>query len=995
MRNLRDRPIRQKITLVIMMIAGVVLPLAFAALFCFQAYTLKQHSAHELAVVGEITAHNCAAAVMFKDEDAAAQILGGLRTMPQIVSARLELVDQQRLAFFGAPRDETQIKAARLKSGFQIDGDRILLAQPVMLSGTREGTLYLLADLHATTSQLLKLYGGSFALVLVASLLVAFILSSQFLHIVTSPILRLAGTARSIADHNDYSVRATKVCGDEVGVLTDAFNQMLAQIQSQDTALRDNENKLAQAQAIAHLGYWERDLDTDRIMWSKETNRVFGLSPEENVDNFARFQELIYPEDRQMVMQAVGEAVQGGPRYDMEYRVVWPGGEVRFVHSQGDVILDEAGQPRRMFGTVQDVTERKLAEDAAHETNLALGNAMPGISTLNSEGRYERVNKAYAQMLGYLPNELVGMDWTPTIAPEDRKRGLETYRRMLSEGKAEFEARAVRKDGSTFYKHVLMVKRTDVAGKVLGHYCFMRDITERKQAEEALRQAEQKYRSIFENAIEGIFQTTPEGRYISVNPALARMYGYGSPEELIGSVSDIGKIVYVNPKRRTEFKRLIEAQGFVEGFEYEVYRKDRRKIWLSENARAVRGADGVVLYYEGSVQDITERKRVDEVERASTAKSEFLSRMSHELRTPLNAILGFGQLLEKQEPTDVQRARISYILSAGRHLLELINEVLDIARIEAGRMQFSLEPVCVIDAVDEAIGLVRPLAMERKIQIERTDLIEPRPIVLADRQRLKQVLLNLLANAVKYNRDAGRVIVDLAPQPNERFRISMIDEGPGIPPEKRSLLFSPFERLGAEAGLREGTGLGLALSKRLVEAMGGAIGESAPASGSCFWIEFPQTKQVWHQPGADSKLTVPFASLNGRSKTLLYIEDNVSNLTLIEHLLSEYPPIKLISAMQGSLGLELAVRHQPDLILLDVHLPDLSGAEVLSRLKAAPRTSAIPVVVLSADATKSQIDRLMAAGANDYLTKPLEIDRFSKVVEAHLCETATANGNHL
>src|SRR5213078_3294367 len=214
MRNLRDRPVGQKITFVIMLISGVVLLLAFAALFCFQAYTLRQHSAHELAVVGEITAHNCAAAVMFKDEDAAAQILGGLRTMPQIVSARLELADQQQLAFFGTPRDETQIKAARLESGFRIDGDRILLAQPVTVNGAREGTLYLLADLHATTSQLLQLYGGIFALVLLASLLVAFLLSGQFLRFVTDPILRLAGTARTIAEHNDYSVRADKVCDD-------------------------------------------------------------------------------------------------------------------------------------------------------------------------------------------------------------------------------------------------------------------------------------------------------------------------------------------------------------------------------------------------------------------------------------------------------------------------------------------------------------------------------------------------------------------------------------------------------------------------------------------------------------------------------------------------------------------------------------------------------------------------------------------------------------
>jgi len=734
MLKLRDRPIRQKITLVIMMIASAVLLLAFAALFCFQAYTLKQHSAHELAVVGEITAHNCAAAVMFKDEDAAAQILGGLRTMPQIVSARLELADQQQLAFFGTPRDETQIKAARLESGFRIDGDRILLAQPVMASGAREGTLYLLADLHATTSQLLKLYGGIFALVLVASLLVAFILSNQFLHIITTPILRLAGTARTIADHNDYSVRAAKVCGDEVGVLTDAFNQMLAQIQSQDTALRENENKLAQAQAIAHLGYWERDLITDRLMWSSETNRVFGLSPEEDVNNFARFQELIYPEDRDMVMQAIGVALRGGPRYEVEYRVVWPSGEVRFVYSQGDVILDEAGQPRRMFGTVQDVTERKL---------------------------------------------------------------------------------------------------------------------------------------------------------------------------------------------------------------------------------------------------------VDEVKRASKAKSEFLSRMSHELRTPLNAILGFGQLLERQKPTEVQRERVGYILSAGKHLLDLINEVLDISRIEAGRMQLSLEPVCVADALEETLDLMRPLATERSIQLSASADIDAGVHVLADRQRFKQVLVNLLNNAVKYTPFFGGVAVSYHVPGNEKVRVLVSDTGPGIPAEKLARLFTPFERLGAEQSAIEGTGLGLALSQRLMDAMGGSIGvESAVGKGSTFWIELPLAKsplERFPRDGAANGARQP--SSEPASRSILYIEDNLSNLALIEQMLAERPGTALLTCMQGKVGLDLARQHTPDLILLDLHLPDLPGWDVLSQLKADSTTRHIPVVVISADATKRQMNRLMSAGAAHYLTKPLDVNKFFQVLD--------------
>ena len=734
MLKLRDRPIRQKITLVIMMIASAVLLLAFAALFCFQAYTLKQHSAHELAVVGEITAHNCAAAVMFKDEDAAAQILGGLRTMPQIVSARLELADQQQLAFFGTPRDETQIKAARLESGFRIDGDRILLAQPVMASGAREGTLYLLADLHATTSQLLKLYGGIFALVLVASLLVAFILSNQFLHLITTPILRLAGTARTIADHNDYSVRAAKVCGDEVGVLTDAFNQMLAQIQSQDTALRENENKLAQAQAIAHLGYWERDLITDRLMWSSETNRVFGLSPEEDVNNFARFQELIYPEDRDMVMQAIGVALRGGPRYEVEYRVVWPSGEVRFVYSQGDVILDEAGQPRRMFGTVQDITERKL---------------------------------------------------------------------------------------------------------------------------------------------------------------------------------------------------------------------------------------------------------VDEVKRASKAKSEFLSRMSHELRTPLNAILGFGQLLERQKPTEVQRKRVGYILSAGKHLLDLINEVLDISRIAAGRMQLSLEPVCVADALEETLDLMRPLATERSIQLSASADIDAGVHVLADRQRFKQVLVNLLNNAVKYTPFFGGVAVSYHVPGNEKVRVLVSDTGPGIPAEKLARLFTPFERLGAEQSAIEGTGLGLALSQRLMDAMGGSIGvESAVGKGSTFWIELPLAKsplERFPRDGAANGARQP--SSEPASRSILYIEDNLSNLALIEQMLAERPGTALLTCMQGKVGLDLARQHTPDLILLDLHLPDLPGWDVLSQLKADSTTRHIPVVVISADATKRQMNRLMSAGAAHYLTKPLDVNKFFQVLD--------------
>jgi len=282
MLKLRDRPIRQKITIVIMLISTVVLLLSFAVLLGFQAYTLRQQSAHELALVGEMTAHNCAATVMFKDEDAAEQILGGLRTIPQIVAARLELTDGHRLASFGAVADEDEIKATRLPSGFKAQGNRMLLARPVLLNGKREGTLYLLADLHAATAQLLRLYGAVFSLVLVASLFLAFFLSSQFQRFITKPIFLLTGAARNVADHHDYSVRARKVCCDEVGVLTDAFNKMLDQIESQDTALQGAQHTLEEKVEALQREIAEREQAEEALRVSQqkllETSRLAGMA---------------------------------------------------------------------------------------------------------------------------------------------------------------------------------------------------------------------------------------------------------------------------------------------------------------------------------------------------------------------------------------------------------------------------------------------------------------------------------------------------------------------------------------------------------------------------------------------------------------------------------------------------------------------------------------------------------------------------------------------
>ncbi len=378
-----------------------------------------------------------------------------------------------------------------------------------------------------------------------------------------------------------------------------------------------------------------------------------------------------------------------------------------------------------------------------------------------------------------------------------------------------------------------------------------------------------------------------------------------------------------------------------------------------------------------------ERQRAQRAEEAATtanhAKSEFLSRMSHELRTPLNGILGFAQLLELDVETPEQCDGVTHILKGGRHLLGLINEVLDIARIEAGKFSISLEPVETSEVIGGALDLVRPQAAARGIGLSTAVVWHGH--VMADRQRLQQVLLNLLSNAVKYNRPEGAVTVACDATPSGKCRLTVTDTGPGIAPERMHRLFTPFDRLDVQEGAVEGTGLGLALSKGLVELMGGTVrAESTLGTGSTFSLELPVAKAPVHEP-APRETSAPGADATILTGTVLYIEDNPSNLRLVERILNRRPGVKLLSAVQGRRGLELARAHRPDAIVLDLHLPDISGQEVLAQLRADPETREIPVVILSADATPSQTTRLLQAGAHAYMTKPLSVAQFLGVLD--------------
>ncbi|HEX8209131.1 MAG TPA: PAS domain S-box protein [Longimicrobium sp.] len=649
--------------------------------------------------------------------------------------------------------------------------------------------------------------------------------------------------------------------------------------------------------------------------------------------------------------------------------------------------------------TDQKTTERALQRSEQHFRTL-IENSSDVASILDAKGASLYHSPSIERVLGYAPDEILGTSAFERIHPEDHEKCKEALGGAFRNPGFTYtlDFRYLHKDGS--WRSVEVSARTlrpDSAAD--GVIINLRDATQRKEAEAELRFQKTLLEAQGEASIDGILVISGEGKILSYNRRFAEMWEI--PDEVIAERSDEAAIGAVLGK-------LEDPDGFIARVAELYERRDERseeEVRLRDGrvfdrySAPVKDAEG---RYYGRIwwfRDITERKETevalqrarDDAERAreaaeaaNHAKSEFLSRMSHELRTPMNSILGFAQLLERRNLPPDQRKGVEHILRAGRHLLNLINEVLDLSRIEANRQQLSLEAVHVSEAVEEALGLVRPLAAQTGCALAEEVGGDASHYVIADRQRLTQVLLNLLSNAIKYNRPGGRVRITCGVE-GERFRIRVHDTGVGIRADRLDQLFVPFARLGAEQTEVEGTGLGLALSKRLVEAMGGEMQvESTPGRGSIFSVDLALADDPVGLLRS-ARTERPAAEEHGaRPATVLYVEDNVANLSLIETILDDRPEITLVPALKGRLGLELAAEHAPDLILLDLHLPDIPGEEVLRRLRQDPRTATTPVVVISADATRGAVSRLMEAGVHAYLTKPLDVDLFLTTIDGVL-----------
>jgi PAS domain S-box-containing protein len=570
-----------------------------------------------------------------------------------------------------------------------------------------------------------------------------------------------------------------------------------------------------------------------------------------------------------------------------------------------------------------------------------------------------------------------------------------------------YELTYIRKDGSSFPAIVSVTALRDDREAIIGYLLIGTDNTARKRVEaeqmkldQRLRDQQFYTRSLIESNIDAIMTTDPAGIITDVNKQMEALTGC-SRDELIGAPF---KSYFTDPERAEAGIKQVLREKKITNYELTARAWDGKTTVVSYNATTFYDRDRKLQGVFAAARDVTERKLLDQAieeqnvelkrarsaaEKANLAKSDFLSSMSHELRSPLNAILGFAQLMNSDSPppTPSQAASIDQILHAGWYLLELINEILDLAQIESGRLALSLEPTSLPEVMSECQAMIEPLGQKRDIKMTFPEFALP-CFIQADRTRLKQVLINLLSNAIKYNQANGTVVVevDCVSAPG-RTRVTVKDSGAGLPPDMLVQLFQPFNRLGQETTAEEGTGIGLVMSKRLVELMGGEIGvESAVGSGSAFWFELNSAAP----PELAVDKAASAANIQGQVqhgaplRTLLYVEDNPANLKLIEQLIARRHDMRLLSAGDGTTGIQLARVHQPEVILMDINLPGISGIEALRLLREDPATAHIPVVALSANAMPRDIEKGLQAGFFRYLTKPIKIGEFMHTMDIAL-----------
>jgi PAS domain S-box-containing protein len=811
------------------------------------------------------------------------------------------------------------------------------------------------------------------------------------------------------------------------------------------------------------------------VWWNASFERTLGYSPEEL--RGLRLDDLVHPDDRDVRRAAEAVLAQNGEAGLTQIRFCTREGQWRWLEWTTRVDFDR----QRVYGAARDVTQRRRDELALGESEARLRAIMkysPSVIFVKDlEGRYLLVNDEFSRASGIPMDMAVGLT-AVECWPEDNDTISASERQLVEDGLS-FVCDETRTtvDGPREYFVSRFVIR-DEGGVPLAIAGIASDTTERRGAEKALAARDRLLDSVIRASPDMITLMDRAGKIHQISEAESALFGHRHEVFTRGDVFD-----FVHPDDFDDvaslFIRMVTGALSSLHLRYRALHAEGHWVTVDSRAQAVLDGEG---HFAGAVvvsRDITEKLESEQrlqtsresAEKASKAKSDFLSRMSHELRTPLNSILGFAQLLQMDDIPGQQADAVDHILRAGRHLLDLIDEVLDIARIESGYLELTPAPVAVAEIVSEAMELTNPIAARAEVVIR--SMIDPRhdQVVAADRQRLMQVLLNLLSNAVKYNKPGGRVDVSCEPGPSGRLRLAVADTGRGIRPEDFDRVFVPFDRLGLEQTGIEGTGVGLALSQHLCERMGGQLTvESVSEVGSTFVVELPESvplepaapttstaphagsaeptcqgsagdegvsvpgvvsaavassgsattdarsdtsvdtgafvgapegpggkEQFSHHPGeTDSNGTSSSSSPAGRDAEavagagpgpdpafrVLLVENNLTTLDLVERVLSRRPGTEVLAAMQGGLGVDLAREHVPDMILLDLYLPDMTGDVVLDRLAEDPATADVPVAVIGTEAPAQQVRQLLGRGVIGFLAKPIDVRGLLSLVDA-------------
>ncbi|WP_229496672.1 hybrid sensor histidine kinase/response regulator [Massilia polaris] len=670
------------------------------------------------------------------------------------------------------------------------------------------------------------------------------------------------------------------------------------------------------------------------------------------------------------------------------------------------------------------VSEAPLLKAGALQDAIFNSANFSSIAT-DAQGVIQIFNVGAQKMLGYAAGDVVDKLTPATISDAKElitraaalsaefgtsiRPGFEALVYKASRGIEDiYELTYIRADGTRFPALVSVTALQDAPGKVIGYLLIGTDNTARKQveAEQALldqRLRDQQFytRSLIESNIDPLITTDLRGMISDVNQQMEMLTGR-TRDELIGAPF---KNCFTEPERAEEAITRVLRESKVTNYELTALARDGKETVVSYNATTFHDRDRKLQGVFAAARDVTERKHFEHAlqetnvelqtareaaEKANLAKSEFLSSMSHELRTPLNAVLGFAQLMasEVPAPAAAQQRSIDQILKGGWYLLRLINEILDLAMIESGKVTMSHESVSLTEVLQDCKGMVEPQAATRGIVLTFPKFDDV-SWVRADRTRIKQVMINLLSNAIKYNATGGSVIVQCALSGTDRVRVSVKDTGSGMSPAQLEQLFQPFNRLGKESSGEEGTGIGLVVTKQLVELMDGVIGvESAVGVGTVFWVEFATSAApalaLGHIDDAAHDRRLPAAREPGDKPTLLYVEDNPANLALVQQLIGRRGDLHLLTAIDGHVGVQMARSYLPDVILMDINLPGISGYGALAILREDPATAHIPVLALSANAIPRDIERGLEAGFFRYLTKPIRVREFMDALDVAL-----------